>query len=517
MLKYVKLTNKFCSHLSQKLNIASHSSSQEYQGIDKVAQGIIRESNSKFDDDDYKENYKVILNKIDQLIKGQKPYIERILLNTLNNSPKNAGNICDFIIAERNEINIKESTIEWHVKVLGQILKFHNFKNFKDMAKEDILNFLNSLRKSSSEDPTNKSIGNRNNKQRVLLKFFKWLYNPEIDYRNRPTPFCMNGIKVLPRKELSPYKPSDLWTQRDNDIFLKYCHSKRDKAFHAMAIDTSCRPHELLALKIKDIQFKASSNGMQYAEVLVTGKTKSRTVPLLASLPYVKEWIQDHPLGENSDSWLFIALNKNNFGSKISLDGLLRHYKDQYRNRYFPKLLEDENIPEADKAFIRNLLTKPFTLYILRHSALTMKSMILKEHVLRDHAGWTMTSKMPQVYIHYFGTESSNSLLKAYGIEKENNNFDQIISNLPKPCPNCGESCKKDSKFCFKCKMVLSYDSYSEIRNEDRNKIKRLEQDIGSLKEGMDKIFLLIQKNPLLVHVKPEILNKVDNGRCASP
>jgi integrase len=161
----------------------------------------------------------------------------------------------------------------------------------------------------------------------------------------------MNGIKVLPRKELSPYKPSDLWTQRDNDIFLKYCPSKRDKAFHSMAIETSCRPHELLGLKIKDIQFKVSTNGMQYAEVLVSGKTKTRTVPLLLSLPYVKEWIQDHPLGQNSDSWLFIALNKNNFGDKISVDGILRHYKDRYRDRYFPNLLKEENVPEADKAF----------------------------------------------------------------------------------------------------------------------------------------------------------------------
>lgn len=41
-----------------------------------------------------------------------------------------------------------------------------------------------------------------------------------------------------------------------------------------------------------------------------------------------------------------------------------------------------------------------------------------------------MASKMPQVYIHYFGTESSSSLLKAYGIEKEikkNNSKDNSI------------------------------------------------------------------------------------------
>jgi hypothetical protein len=119
----------------------------------------------------------VFCNKIDQITTSQKPFIKRVLLDTLHYSLNNAKKICDFIIAERNEINIKESTAEWHIKVLGQLLKFHNFKDVKLISKDDILNFLNSLRKSTVEDPTNKSIGNRNNKQRVLLKFFKWLYD----------------------------------------------------------------------------------------------------------------------------------------------------------------------------------------------------------------------------------------------------------------------------------------------------------------------------------------------------
>ncbi len=314
----------------------------------------------------------------------------------------------------------------------------------------------------------------------------------------------MHGIKVLPRKEISPYKPSDLWMQRDNEIFLRYCPSKRDKAFHSMAMDTSARPHELLNLKIKDIHFKISSNGMHYAEVLLSGKTKARTVPLLSSIPYVKDWINDHPFNENKNSWLFIALSKSHFGNKISLDGLLRHYKDQYRDKLFPTLLKDNTIPEADKAFIRYLLTKPFTLYIFRHSALTNKSQILKEHVLRDHAGWSMTSKMPQVYIHYFGTESSKSLLKAYGIEKEDNQ--QLIITMPKPCPNCNESNKPESPFCIKCKMVLSYDSYNEARSEDKHKIEKLENDMESLKEGINKIMILIQQNPIMSYFKPEVL-----------
>jgi hypothetical protein len=58
----------------------------------------------------------------------------------------------------------------------------------------------------------------------------------------------MSGIKRLPRMEKSAYKPSDLWTEEEHELFLKYCPSPRDKAFHSMAYDTSARPGELVLL-----------------------------------------------------------------------------------------------------------------------------------------------------------------------------------------------------------------------------------------------------------------------------
>ena len=53
---------------------------------------------------------------------------------------------------------------------------------------------------------------------------------------------------------------------------------------------------------------------------------------------------------------------------------------------------------------------------------LTQKSTILKEHVLRQHAGWSGRSQMHLKYLHYFGNESSESLLEAYGIITKDNN-----------------------------------------------------------------------------------------------
>ena len=252
----------------------------------------------------------------------------------------------------------------------------------------------------------------------------------------------MQGIKRLPRKEKTSYKPTDIWEPKDNSVFLKYCPSKRDRCYHSLANDMSARPGEILNLKIKDIKFHVNEEGIQFAEVRITGgKTGSRTVPLIDSLPYLKEWLQEHPTNSNPDSWIFISQG-NNHGTKLTYEGLSSHY-EYYRKRYFPSLLEDITIPDADKLLIRNILVKPWNLHVYRHSALTEKSQILTEAVLRSHAGWTMSSKMPQVYIH-LSNESSKILLQKRGIIKTEDKETQSLQS--KQCPNCFEPNKPDGR-----------------------------------------------------------------------
>lgn len=171
-------------------------------------------------------------------------------------NPKNAKIICDYIIAEITELNIKTSTKEGKIKVLVWLSDCHSGISFDEMSKTDILVYLNTLRKSISDDPYQRWIGSYNGRQMILLKFFRWLYNPdESDQRRRITPPCMQGMKRLPRKEKIRYKASDIWEAREHAIFLKYCPDKRDRCYHAMANDMSARPHEILGLKISDIKF----------------------------------------------------------------------------------------------------------------------------------------------------------------------------------------------------------------------------------------------------------------------
>lgn len=95
-----------------------------------------------------------------------------------------------------------------------------------------------------------KWIGTYNLYNTILTRFFKWLYCPDI--ASRPKPPVVENIGRLKRREISIYKPTDLWSEEDDKLFLGNCPSKRIKCCHMVSRDTSCRPHEILKLKVKD-------------------------------------------------------------------------------------------------------------------------------------------------------------------------------------------------------------------------------------------------------------------------
>ena len=319
----------------------------------------------------------------------------------------------------------------------------------------------------------------------------------------------IDNIAKLKRKEKSVYKPYDLWTQQDDLLFLKYCPSKRGRCYHAISRDLSSRPDEIVKLKVRDIAFKTVGN-YQYVETVVNGKTGSRPIPLINPIPYLKDYLDhEHPQPTNPNSPLICGTGRS-LGRHLKAMRIHTIY-DEYKKQIFPKLLESPNIVPEDKQMIAELLKKPWNPYIRRHSALTEKSTILKEHVLRQHAGWSGSSQMHLKYLHYFGNESSESLLEAYGLVDYGIQIDQL---KPKQCPNCSEPNKPDSKFCAKCRMVLTYDAYNETlegQKEKESEVKELrdkyEREMKEMRQEM-KEEMREQMAQLLTRLKPEILKK---------
>jgi integrase len=246
--------------------------------------------------------------KIEDATAGLGPQFSRDLHSI---SEDNALTIANYILAMRAEINLSDAYRWNNISILCKFSEYHKNKPFNAVNRDNILEFLDSFRKSEAYDPLHKWIGTYNLYRIHLLRFFKWLYYPDIDPDKRPRPKIIENIPQLKRKEKSIYKPTDLWSTEDDLLFLKYCPSKRNKCFHVMAYDTGCRPHELLKLKIRDIVFK-NRGGRQYAEVLVNGKTGSRHIPLIDSIPYIKDYMDhEHPQPGNPNAILICGTGKS--------------------------------------------------------------------------------------------------------------------------------------------------------------------------------------------------------------
>jgi hypothetical protein len=138
-----------------------------------------------------------------------------------------------FLLAGHIEGNLALITSMNHMQILCYFNRHLAYKSFERITKDDVLSYLASLRKSEADDPAHKWIGTHNVRQMILNKFFRWLYNQnECDSKRWITPPCIQGIRQLSKKEKSPYKPSDIWNNKEHAIFLKYCSSKRDRCFY---------------------------------------------------------------------------------------------------------------------------------------------------------------------------------------------------------------------------------------------------------------------------------------------
>jgi site-specific recombinase XerD len=103
-------------------------------------------------------------------------------------SRENAVTIIEFIKCQKTESNLSDNTRNMVIQCLILLVKYFIKKKLKQLTRVDIINYLDRLRKSEEADPAHKWIGTYNLRRQLFLKFFKWLYSPEDEARNRKIP-----------------------------------------------------------------------------------------------------------------------------------------------------------------------------------------------------------------------------------------------------------------------------------------------------------------------------------------
>jgi integrase/recombinase XerD len=229
---------------------------------------------------------------------------------------------------------------------------------------------------------------------------------------------------------------------------------------------------------------------------MLRGKTGERRVRIISFAKLLQQWLDVHPLKHLDYYPLWISEATNFKNEALGIRGAEKIIGVALRRP--------------------GLTNKHARLYVLRHSRATHLAKHLTEAQLCTFFGWVLGSQVLRRYIHLSGKDVDNALLAINEgqVKKE----DYKLMSLK--CKRCSESISPGMNFCSRCALPVNLDNeYTrEMELENENKIlkEKYENDMKSMRAEMNQQFTqiisMIQQNPKLSQVKPEILTrKVQN------
>ncbi len=304
----------------------------------------------------------------------------------------------------------------------------------------------------------------------------------------------------------SPYDNNDIWRREDVLTIVEYEPELRNQAIITLLWDLDARPHEITALKRRDIVLKE-----QYGEGNIPLNTKTGGGPILltSSFPYVRDWMNKHPFKNEPNAKLICNLNN---GKSMRPDAIWQ-VLDSLRSKITRLVESGEITDDQQKQKLEYLLrTKKWNPYCFRHSAITDDSDHLPEHALTKKVRWVMGSQQPKRYIkNRMGDELKNKILEHCGIKIENKQQQMVF----RTCGRCNYVNKLESKFCEGkgCNYPLTQLALDEIKAAEQAKLRELvtaemqvkDQKIATLEERMDQLGDMIMKlDPSLIWYRHE-------------
>ena len=305
---------------------------------------------------------------------------------------------------------------------------------------------------------------------------------------------------------MSPYVENELWQKEELLSIIKYESFKRNKVILSLMWDLNARPHEITLLKIKHIRLKDKYGE---GEIPHEAKTGSGQILLTLSFPYGRDWLNEHPFRNEPNARLICNLLN---GAPLKSDAIWK-VMTQLRLRIIRLLEKGELTDEKEKESLKFLLsTKKWNPYCIRHSSITADSDYLPEYALKKKVGWSMNSIQSSRYIkRRMGEQLKKEIFLRNGIIFAEYSKEKPVVNI---CYRCSLVNQYENAFCSKCSYPLKPEAYDDIESMEEKRIKTLEQKYENdmitfgddMNNQLSKMMLMIQQNPNLSYIKPEIL-----------
>jgi integrase/recombinase XerD len=252
-------------------------------------------------------------------------------------------------------------------------------------------------------------------------QFLKWF----VEEHKRPDYNDLIKTIKITRKP-SDKNPSDLLTEEEIFKMIEVADNDRDKAIIAVLHESGCREGELVSSQLKHIKFTNDCIFLTFP----TGKTGTRTVPLIASITYLRKWFDLHPLKGDSGAPLWTTLRK--------------------KDSKYKAITEDSVLHIVHKLAERADIQKRCYPHLFRHTCATDLSQDLNESQMKEFLGWKQSSNMPSVYVHLSGQNIENAIRAKHGLVEQKKAEPKI-----QRCPRCHVVVSKNIESCDKCGTAL--------------------------------------------------------------
>jgi integrase/recombinase XerD len=290
-------------------------------------------------------------------------------------------------------------------------------KPFREVTKEDVICAVGKLQLSRLRPWTKSTY------KSMLKRFFKWLISEDEEYPN-----SVKWISSkLAQSDIEKTKNEDLLTEGDILQMIRFATHPRDKALISVLYESGCRIGEIGSLQIKNLLIDQHG-----ARLEVNGKTGERIVRVISSVPYLTQWLDIHPMRDNSSCALWTNIGNVN-QCKIMKHAAIHRMLNQ----------------TAQRAGI----SKKVNPHKFRHARASFLADHLTEFQMNQHFGWTQGSNMPSVYVHMSNRKIDEKLLSMQGIQLD---FEKEVEMKPQICPRCACINSQEARFCMKCSSALN-------------------------------------------------------------
>ncbi|MDP9288905.1 MAG: tyrosine-type recombinase/integrase [Thermoproteota archaeon] len=375
----------------------------------------------------------------------------------------------------------RERAVLWIMRCITALLLMRRQlgRPFRDATRGDIRSILKWMEEKGYKASTNEKF------RQVLKLFYKTVYGNSECYPEQVKWFPVKLGKEKTGKE-SSMDMAEYLEEEEVQKVIESAPTIQKKTFLACMYESGACPEEFLRLTNTDIRIDSKG-----AVLMLRGKTGERRVRVISFSKLLQQWLEVHPLRYENHYPIWISEATNFKNKALGLRGA-------------QKIIEQAS-PRS------GLHNKHARLYILRHSRATHLAKHLTEAQMCTFFGWVVGTQVVRRYVHLSGKDVDSTLL-ALAEGEQMKTTEYKLKSLK--CKRCSEMISPTMNFCSKCALPVDlnneYTREMVLENENMGLREKLDQGMKAMREEMNQkfnqIMSVIQENPRLSHVKPEVL-----------